>query len=301
MVAEKRLACRNANDHKYYCQHAHAMGACATERVRRECVASCSCADDRRGEHAGRHADPACLPRFADAPRSPASMGTLLLVNSHCDSPFLAPLLGDLARVPLPTLVVYGGCARTALRVHNDSLATLRVVHDSIDFTAMIGLLDHWEQLVARLRPFDRVFYTHDSVRVQPERFARSLRQYNRSRTCGLQMGQSMNMGLYAVRDLRRANRSFLPTVRGRDHATPAERLQLKLRNVRGVEGAVLDLAGAWAHYADCGCQLTDGPAARQPLNLTLGARVLPRVALKYPRFGITKYQTNGGPPMVFR
>ena len=295
------MECRNADERKYYCQHAHSVGHCATERVRQQCMASCSCADDRRGEHAGRHAHPACLARFAT--RSPASNGTLVLVNSHCDSPFLAPLLQDLSGVAsVPKLVVRGGCAHTAVRVRNASFASLRVEHDSIDFTAMIGLLEHWDRIVPRLRAFDRTFYMHDSVRVRPEPFERALREYDRARTCGLQMGQSINTGVYAVRDLLEANRSFLGTVRGRDRATPAERLRLKLRNVRGLEGAVLDRAGAWAHYGDCGCQLTDGPAARRPLNLTLGAagRVFARVALEYPTFGLTKYQTNGGPPVVF-
>ena len=51
------------------------------------------------------------------------------------------------------------------------------------------------------------------------------------------------------------------------------------------------------------GCQLTDGPAARRLLNLTLEAtgRVFARVALEYPSLGLIKYQTNGGPPVVFR
>lgn len=295
------MECRNADERKYYCQHAHSVGHCATERVRQQCMASCSCADDRRGEHAGRHAHPACLPRFAT--RSPASNGTLVLVNSHCDSPFLAPLLRDLSGVTsMPKLVVHGGCARTTVRVRNASFAALRVEHDSIDFTAFLGLLEQWERVVPHLRAFDRVFFVHDSVRLRPEPFERALREYDRARTCGLQMGQSMNMGLYAVRDLLEANRSFLPSVRGRNNATPAERLRLKLHGARGIEGAVLDRAGAWAHHGDCGCQLTNGPAARQLLNLTLGAmgRVFARVALEYPSLGLTKYQTSGGPPVVF-
>lgn len=288
--------CRNADRRKYFCQNAHAAGACANETVRSQCLASCSCADDRRSNTPGRYADNACLPRFAPS-REGSSSGTLVVVNSHCGSPFVAPLLRDLKRLPLFSLTVFGGCPQNSgLHVEKKTSrsATLRVAHDSIDFTAMIALLDHLADVVEWTRPFDRVFYIHDSVRVEPVRLAHSLRRFDSARTCGLTMGQSMNIGIYSLRDLFNAKR-FLQTVHGHDNASKEQRMWLKLRNVRGLEGAVLDRAGAWAKYDTCGCQLTAGPTSKRRFNFTTSdGRVLQRVALDFSEFGIVKYQTVG-------
>lgn len=287
------VTCRNADRRKYFCQNAHANGACANETVRSQCLASCSCADDRRSNTPGRYAE--CLSRVAT--REDSSIGTLVVVNSHCDSPFVAPLLRDLKRLPFFSLIVLGGCPQNSgLHVENKTsgLATLRVAHDSIDFTAMIALLDHWVEVAEWTRPFDRVMYIHDSVRVDPVRLTHSLHRFDSARTCGLTMGQSMNIGIYALRDLFKEER-FLQTVRGHDNASKEERMRLKMRNVQGLEGAVLDRAGAWAKYDTCGCQLTAGPTSKRRFNFTTRAgRVFQRVALDFSEFGIVKYQTVG-------
>ena len=212
------------------------------------------------------------------------------MVNSHADSPFAARARSGFGATGVRTLLVYGGALAASFAATNASNATLHVLHDSIDFTAAIALLE-WEEEVRRgLGPFDRIFYAHDTVEVHdPRAFSARLREHAQVRTCSLQMGQSMNMGIYAMSDLRREKGLLSTILKGPDRPSAAQRAALKERGRRGWEGILFHRAGAWARFERCGCELSGGPnASRERLRLHGSARV----ALHYPEWGIAKYQT---------
>ncbi len=282
------MPCVNYNRAKYYCQDRHRHGACADETVRRECVASCACSDDHYNATPGRYASDGCAP-----PRQYAvTRGTLVVINSNALSPHAAALYRSIPDT-IPTMVVYGASAATR-HWRNGTTSHLSVTHDSIDFTGLIATLEHLDAVRAAHPPFDRVMYLHDTVRVHDaSAFAQALRRYNLRRTCSLQMGQSMNLGMYALDDLR-AHRTYLTQkLRSVDRPTHAQRAALKVRNRRGLEGSVFERSGAWAGYATCGCELSAGPDAVNPvINQT---HMHGRRALVYREWGLTKYQSARG------
>ena len=61
-------------------------------------------------------------------------------------------------------LVVYGNSDRVQLAVSHSKIS-LRVKHDSIDFTGLIAVVDHLSELLT-IHGFDRLFYMHDSMTV---------------------------------------------------------------------------------------------------------------------------------------
>ena len=272
------MACQNIHPGKYYCQHAHRTEKCSDKEVRRLCMASCSCSDDRYHASLGRYASKDC--RASQFARSNA---TLLVLNSNQRSFFASSMLNDLQSIGPPVLVVYGLSPTSGINISHPNLASLYVRHDSIDFTAIIALIDFLPQL-QKWTAFDRIFYFHDTMRiVNTTRFTASLRSHDLVRTCSLQMGQSMNIGMYAISDLVRQRR-FLETVRGPTSASRKERLALKKRGMRGVEGALFDRSGAWAKYNQCGCELSKGP--------NKGPVKDGRIELWYKEWGLLKYQS---------
>tara|TARA_B100000214_G_scaffold368230_1_gene339466 strand:+ start:2948 stop:3463 length:516 start_codon:yes stop_codon:yes gene_type:complete len=160
------------------------------------------------------------------------------------------------------------------------------VKHDSIDFTGIIALVENWKKIPFK---FDRIFYMHDSMVVRNiTKFENKLNLYNLSRTCSLQMGQSMNIGMYAVRDF--LNDNFIFKLKGKINSTYQERLQLKLKGARGLEGILFDRYRAWAHHEICGCDLTL-PHKDKILTsvVTISNETLRKIY--YVSWGIVKYQ----------
>ena len=113
-------SCRNSNRSKYYCQDRHRKGECADEAVRAECAASCSCPDDHYSPVPGAHASARCAP-----PRAyPTTQGTLVVVNSHADSPFAARARSGFGATGVRTLLVYGGALAASFAATNASNAS---------------------------------------------------------------------------------------------------------------------------------------------------------------------------------
>ena len=83
--------------------------------------------------------------------------------------------------------------------------------------------------------------------------FVQALEKYNQTRTCSLQMGQSMNIGMYAVHDILRF-KSTLRMLRGRNNSTKEE-------------GILFDKSDAWASYSKCGCELSRGPDSKRVID----------------------------------
>lgn len=283
------MGCVNQNHDKYHCQSEHREGRCRLDAVREACVASCACSDDHYNRTLGRFASAGCAPP-AEVRRS---HGTLLLVNSNLRSPYVAGFLAT--RPPhQQTLIVFGGHDETEFIPMGGDFAALYVDHDSIDFTALIGLVEHLTAVQRAFGRFDRVFYVHDTVRIHNAwAFARALRRYDLCLTCSLQMGQSMNLGIYALDDLRR-NAGFMNhTLRGRSHPTRKERLQQKTRGKRGWEGVLFSKMGAWSQFATCGCELSRGPDRVGLVNDTNNEMHL-RMEMIYSEWGLSKYQSRG-------
>jgi hypothetical protein len=186
-------------------------------------------------------------------------------------------------------MIVYGNSDKTRLAVKNTTIS-LHVTHDSIDFTGLIAVLDHYPRL-AQITSFDRIFYMHDTMVVyNSTRFSEALQRYSQSRTCSLQMGQSMNIGIYTIRDLVRSNET-LNMLRGKDHPNYGQRLALKNKGKHGWEGVIFDQAKAWASYENCGCELSKGPDSQRNSSddLFKGRR-----KLEYREWGFFKFQTRG-------
>ena len=290
------MKCTNLSRDKYFCQRAHAKGTCAVSAVRKMCTASCSCPDDRYHTTPGRYATKPCgLHLFKQFPNSTQ---TLVVVNSNSRSPFAPALVHSLRATELPALVVHGNSNKTSIREAKNGVISMHVTHDSIDFTAMIALVDHYTR-ISSLVAFDRIFYMHDTMRVvNASAFKRAIHNFNLVRTCGLQMGQSMNIGIYAIRDLLDNTRQ-LRSLRGKDYPSRAERLRQKLRGQRGWEGIMFDVAGAWAKYDQCGCQLSKGPDDTTPVNITFKDSVYRRRELRYTEWGLSKFQSPK--PTIFK
>ena len=176
----------------------------------------------------------------------------------------------------------------TRLSTQNTSIH-LHVKHDSIDFTGLIAVHDHLSNL-SQIINFDRIFYMHDTMMIYDiDKFKKALQFYNQSRTCGLQMGQSMNIGMYAVNDVI-ASKHTLKMVRGNDNPTLEDRKKLKHKNIRGWEGILFYRNDAWASYHKCGCEMNFYELPQQPRLVEQGI-FKGHTQLTYKTWGMSKYQ----------
>lgn len=274
------MTCRNENTGRYFCRDLHSKGRCGEAWIQAQCAKSCSCPDDYYSAVPGRFASSTC-PR---PPNYPRSNFTLVVVNSHAHSPFSKVLSRTLQG--MWHLVVYGNSNETRIEQTNSTIH-LRVAHDSIDFTGVIAVIEHFTRLSSIVH-FDRIFYMHDTMSIHNRSaFIQSLGRYSQTRTCGLKMGQSMNIGMYAVRDLFRS-RSTLRTLRGPDNPSERERSRRKRKGLRGWEGVLFAQNGAWARHSSCGCALSRGPSL---IRLVVDGIFRGRNELRYESWGLSKYQ----------
>lgn len=283
------MNCNNVNKVKYYCQHMHRQGKCSIPSIRKECAASCSCPDDHYSQVSGLYTSASCF--SISRPHFQISNDTLVVVNSNVKSPFASLILESLHNITQSVLIVYGNSNHTTMIV-KEGVMSMYVEHDSIDFTGIIALVDHYPRIKMRI-VFDRIFYMHDTMRIhKPKKFMEAMRSYNLSRTCGLQMGQSMNIGMYAMHDIL-THRHKINTLRGKSNPTHKERMKLKLKGMHGSEGTLFDSFGAWAKYDQCGCELSTGPHIRRPFNITIHNKTYKRMELRYNYWGMSKYQSR--------
>ena len=268
------------NKMKYFCQDQHRQGRCNIVSVQKQCVKSCACPDDHYSSIPGRFASQSCpFPH-----KYPVSNRTLIVINSNAQSIYSNILSRDLSG--LWHLIVYGNSKTTRLSKQNSTMH-LRVQHDSIDFTAIISVADHYQRL-SKLYTFDRIFYMHDTMIVHNRSaFVKALEKYNQRRTCSLQMGQSMNIGMYAVHDILRL-KSTIRMLRGRNNSTKEERIELKKKGFRGWEGILFDKSNAWASYSKCGCELSRGPDSKRVIDTGIFRG---RKELRYESWGLSKFQ----------
>ena len=285
--------CINTNSGKYFCQHQHRTGKCANQTTAELCRASCACPDVGSAGYHHLHAAYApsnCIARLTrSVHQHRVSKGTLVVVNSQLVYRQNAGhLLDTLRGIPFPTAVVYGGCSTPSIRVAASGILTVRVVHDSVDFTGLIGLLENQAWLRQWDVTFDRLFYMHDTMLVYDQTaFVRALRWHDRCRTCSLRMGQSMNIGMYAWADLQR-DEAHLQLYRGPVNATVAQRVHQKQKGRKGWEGALFHRYGAWAQFDICGCELSTARATHEDRGASYYGE--PRVRVNFSEWGLLKF-----------
>ena len=283
ITCRNKMECVNRNTLKYFCQGKHRTGHCNMASVQVQCARSCSCPDDHYSQVLGKFASKDCIHTLNNYS---TSTSTLIVINSNARSHFSSMLSKQLSGQR--HVIVYGDSENTELSTQHGTIH-LRVRHDSIDFTGLIALVDHFPHLY-NIQRFDRIFYMHDTMMVHNKSaFREALSKHSQSRTCSLQMGQSMNIGMYSVQDLLNSNKT-LRALRGKDHPTVAERARLKKKNLQGWEGILFAKLGAWARYSTCGCELSTGPTSRR--IVTEGA-FKGRMELRYDSWGLSKYQHN--------
>jgi hypothetical protein len=275
------MECVNRNTLQYFCQGKHRTGHCNMTSIQVKCARSCSCPDDHYSQVPGKYASKDCVYTTTNYP---TSTSTLIVINSNARSNFSSKLSKQLSGQW--HVIVYGDSENTELSTQNRTIH-LRVRHDSIDFTGLIALVDHFPHL-SNIQRFDRIFYMHDTMMVHNKSaFRKALFKYSQTRTCSLQMGQSMNIGMYSVQDLLNSNKT-LRTLRGKDHPTVEERAGLKKKGLRGLEGILFAELGAWASYSRCGCELSTGPTSRR---IVTEGSFKGRLELRYDSWGLSKYQ----------
>ena len=100
-------------------------------------------------------------------------------------------------------LIVVGASSREVLYRSNASgHAMLEVEHNSVDFTALIGLIEHETQVIELLGSFTCLLYLHDTVTVERAFFDR-LSAFDLGVSRPLMSLPSLNMGLYMWADVR--------------------------------------------------------------------------------------------------
>lgn len=224
-----------------------------------------------------------CILNKLQIPFAPQAKTDVLISNLH--SPFAEGVSRTLQG--LWHLVVYGNSNKTQI-LQNNSTIHMHVRHDSIDFTGVIAVVDHFSKL-SRIISFDRIFYMHDTMFIHNRSaFVESLAYYSQVRTCSLQMGQSMNIGIYSVRALFRS-KSILRALRGRDNSSVEERLKQKKKGFRGWEGILFSKHDAWASFSKCGCELSKGPDSARFIDRGMFQG---RKELRYEAWGFSKFQS---------
>ena len=163
----------------------------------------------------------------------------------------------------------------------------MHVMHDSINFIRSIGFVNNFSKKLRMIR-FDLIFYKHEKMIIHNRSSFVELKGYKpQVSTCSQQMGQSMNIGIYSVRDLFRS-KSTLRALRGRDNSSVEERLKQKKKNVRGWEGILFSKNGAWASFSKCGCELSKGPDSARFIDEGIFQG---RKELRYEAWGFSKFQ----------
>lgn len=224
----------------------------------------------------------------------------VVLVNAHVRNDYLrtAAALAAQGFDRKDLVVVVGGCAEDGVVAHATHLE-VRVSHNSFDYTALIGLLEHREAVEAlRGEPLQAVFLMHDTCTPGP-RFLRRLRRVFRARTTRLLSSawsfliKSMNMGIYCLDDLEAMSEEVL-AIKARP-TTEAERLRVKMTgfehedmifNKRGVE-TCLNLF----------CSLH----VEQSVSSSVAKDALPRTRLHFHALDLDKFQAHsvfGGGPL---
>lgn len=121
---------------------------------------------------------------------SSSSGRTVLLINSHNSSRAASLLLARLVNFNLEdTLLVIGGAGVTSLSRVGGTW-TLRVLHNSIDFTALIAVVEHDQLVRNSLGDIWSYFYVHDTVVLGPQ-FSKRLKRFGDSTSRRLRLWES--------------------------------------------------------------------------------------------------------------
>lgn len=223
----------------------------------------------------------------------------VVLVNAHNQNNYLRTV-AVLAAQGLDRndlLVVVGGCAEDGVAARA-SHVEIRVSHNSFDYTALIGVLEHRETVEAlRGEPLQAVFLMHDTCTPGPH-FLQRLRRVFRARTTRLLSSawrflfKSMNMGIYCLDDLEAMSEEIL-AMKARP-TTEAERQRVKMAGFEH-EDMIFDKRGVET-CLNLFCSLH----VEQRVS-SVAKDALPRTRLHFPTLDLDKFQAHsvfGGGPL---
>jgi hypothetical protein len=223
----------------------------------------------------------------------------VVLVNAHASNDYL-PTVTALTSQGLDRnhlLVVVGGCAEDGVEAHPTHLE-IRVSHNSFDYTALIGVLEHREAVEAlRGEPLRAVFLMHVTCTPGPL-FLRRLRRNFRASTTRLLSPawsffvKSMNMGIYSLDDLEAMSAEIL-AIKARP-TTDAERQRVKMTGFKH-EDMIFEKRGVKT-CLNLFCSLY----AEQRVS-SVAKDGLPRARLHFPALDLDKFQAHsviGGGPL---
>ena len=134
------------------------------------------------------------------------SENMIVVVNSHRKSLGLSRALQTI-NVPSNRLVVVVGdsdCTEDYQISKTDTHLEVLVKHNSIDFTGMIAIIDHLDQIKEKIGNFDVIFYVHDTCTFDEGFYmmVSNLSKVFENKTVRLRSTPGMNMGFYNVNDL---------------------------------------------------------------------------------------------------
>ena len=155
------------------------------------------------------------------------------VVNSFKGSHGLARCLASLTQCKQHgrILVISGGEDEVACENHHTHWL-LKVKHNSIDFTGLISLIEHYDFLKKHLGYFKTVYYTHDTTEYGPNSWTLIQEKASDDHSMPLIRGApNMNMGIYQMADLFMVSQSLMEK-RSSDNPNIGERRTLKRKAV---------------------------------------------------------------------
>lgn len=185
------------------------------------------------------------------------------------------------------TLVVSGGASAESL-VRTEHCIHYKVVHNSIDFTGLITVVERLPNIVRAMGTFDAFFYSHDTVEFG-QAFRSRVLSFDLQSSLRLLPSVSMNMGVYRMSELQQCAH-VLRQWRSRDHPTQNDLRTLKAFGVYWEDGVFACMRTAHAMTSQERCVRSQLPA-----RVYNGTAL--RIAEHYLDLDLVKFKANWRAP----
>ena len=221
-----------------------------------------------------------------------ARSSMVVVVNSFSESLGLDRALRTI-NVPKARLIVVVGdsdCNGDYQIEQTETHLEVLVKHNSVDFTGLIAILDHYDEIQSLIGNFDALLYVHDTCSFEKSFYQKvsCLAKTFEHRTVRLRVSPGMNMGFYNVRDLESISVE-LHAKRSTDRPGLEERLASKVKRIID-EDCIFN----WLHISEV---LVDASDPHQftvdwtPRDVYKNGAA--RIAEHFKFLGITKYKAN--------
>ena len=178
-------------------------------------------------------------------------------------------------------IVSYG--KNTRFQQIDDNIYNLQVIHNSIDYTALIAVVEHRDLLIENDIIHNCWFYIHNTTK-----FGKSFKpSMLRNKTCRLTNYPSMNMGTYLHKDLLRCT-DILLDKKSSDHPSKTEIIELKRNAIKTEDSIFKHLSKYKKIGIYCGGKITI------PEKLIYSNNIL-RITEYYKKLDFYKYKANWG------